>query len=291
MVELYAAFVEGIAEPTRSEFPEAATRSTLAEHADAARAAWPDLAIDDDQLGRELARRLGDAGHAGLAACRIADLYLAIACCNGNTDAIERVRDIVNREVDFAGGKTGARPDQVADVKAEIGRVMFVDEPGRPAALREYAGRGDLKSYVRVIATRDLIRAVQRGRRDVPHDEDALVALLSHSDDLELGVLRERYRDSVATSLRVAVDRLDQRQRALLRYQLVDGMNVDRVGALYGVHRATAARWIAAAREALGTLIREEVARALAIPTVEVDSIVRLVQSRIDVSLARIIKD
>jgi hypothetical protein len=35
-------------------------------------------------------------------------------------------------------------------------------------------------------------------------------------------------------------------------------------------------------------LLRDEVARALEIPVAEVDSIVRLVQSRIDVSLSRL---
>jgi RNA polymerase sigma-70 factor (ECF subfamily) len=196
---------------------------------------------------------------------------------------------VIEREVGAVAGKTGARPDQVADVRSEIARILLVDEPPRPAALREYAGRGDFRNYVRVIATRDLIRAVERGRRETPQEEDVLFALLSRGEDPELDFLREHYRDSVSTSLRAALGRLGDRERALLRYQLVDGWSVDRVGALYGVHRATAARWIAAAREQLGDLIRDEVAKALAISVGEVDSIVRLVQSRIDVSLARLI--
>jgi RNA polymerase sigma-70 factor, ECF subfamily len=75
----------------------------------------------------------------------------------------------------------------------------------------------------------------------------------------------------------------------LLRYSVIDGWNVDRIAELYGVHRATAARRVAAAREQLGESIRAELAARLEISTDEVDSIVRLVQSRVDVSLARLL--
>ena len=261
----------------------------LARHLAAARAAWPQLAIDEAELGRELARRLGGAGPAALASCRIADVVVAIACCRGDAAAIAHVKQVIDREVDMTARKTGASPEQIADVKSELARILLVDEPQRSAALREFAGRAELKSYVCVIAMRELVRTVQRGRREQPVEEDRLFAMLSRGDDAEVDVLRARYGESVTTGLRSALARLGDRDRALLRYQLVDGWNVDRVGALYGVHRATAARWIAGARETLGTLLRDEVSRTLAIPVAEVDSIVRLVQSRIDVSLARLI--
>ncbi len=70
---------------------------------------------------------------------------------------------------------------------------------------------------------------------------------------------------------------------------MVNGWSVDRIGALYGVHRVTASRWVAAAREQLGAAIRSELASRLAISVDEVDSIVRLVQSRVDLSLERLL--
>jgi RNA polymerase sigma-70 factor (ECF subfamily) len=72
----------------------------------------------------------------------------------------------------------------------------------------------------------------------------------------------------------------------VLRYQLVDGWSIDRVGELYGVHRATAARWITTARDELGALIRTEVGTQLGITPTEVDSIIRLVQTRLEISFA-----
>ena len=61
------------------------------------------------------------------------------------------------------------------------------------------------------------------------------------------------------------------------------------IGRAYDVHRATAARWVAAVRTELGDRIRSELAARLKIAEDEVDSIVRLVKSRVDVSLERVL--
>jgi DNA-directed RNA polymerase specialized sigma24 family protein len=38
-----------------------------------------------------------------------------------------------------------------------------------------------------------------------------------------------------------AMDAMPPLERAVLRYQVVDGLSIDEIGALYDVHRATAA--------------------------------------------------
>jgi RNA polymerase sigma-70 factor (ECF subfamily) len=263
-----AAFVAELSAEVRDRFPESDLREVLEK-----------LAIDPS----ELARRFKPTDLADLATCRTADIALAIAACRGDLEAVAEIKRVIDREVDLTAQKTSATPEQASDVKGELGRILF------GGALQDFAGRAMLKSYISVIATRELVKTVQRARRESPVAEDQLFAMLSNLDDPELEFLRGRYRESVTIGLRAALGKLVDRDRALLRYQLVDGWNVDRVGALYGVHRATAARWIAGARETLGQLLRDEIAHSLSIPIAEVDSIVRLVQSRIDVSLARLI--
>ena len=245
--------------------------------------AWPDLTVDRERFAAALAKH-GTAAET----VRAADLYLAIACVDGDAKAIETVRNWLHSEVQFAASKTTTSKDQVAEVTASLSRTLFVDEPERPAALRAYTARGDLKAYLRVIARRELMRVVNLGRREVDLDVDIIDNLVPPSDP-EISLLRERYRDDVDKALRAAVRGLDERERALLRYAFVDGLNVDAIGKLYDVHRATAARWVAAAREQLGKKIRDEIAAQLKIDVAEVDSIVRLVQSRIDVSLGRVL--
>ena len=264
----------------------------IAERRAAAREALPDVDLSEDAFRDELARRLGgDASADVLARCRTDDVYLAIAACRGDAAAVARVEHELARELAAAGPRTRATPDQLADARGVVGELLFTDTPERSAALRSFAGRGDLSGYLRVIVTRELIKIVQRGRREAPHDDAELLGLLSTGGDPELSLLREHYREGVTACVRDALGKLDARSRALLRYQLVDGLTVDRVGELHGVHRATAARWIVDARDRLGELIRAEVMAQLKVARDEVDSIVRLVQSRVDLSLARLVQD
>jgi RNA polymerase sigma-70 factor (ECF subfamily) len=155
--------------------------------------------------------------------------------------------------------------------------------------LRDFSGRGDLRSYLRVIATRELIRLIDHDKRELVIDDESFLDKLAPISDPEIGYLREAYRADVDAAMRIALAKQSAESRALLRYSLIDGWSIDRIAKLYGIHRATAARRVAAAREELGDQIRIELAGRLAIPVEEVDSVVRLVQSRIDLSLSRLL--
>jgi RNA polymerase sigma-70 factor (ECF subfamily) len=286
------AFLVALVDEARPRFEGAATlAATLTLLRDAALAAYPDVVVDAATFAAELARRLGGAASPEqLARVRADHVYIAIACAAGDPLAIRRFEAEFLDEVDASARRLRALPDQAEDVRGHLRRILFVGEPGRPAALYEFSGRGDLRSYLRVIATRELIRVINKAHREVGVTEDVLVAMLSPASDVELAYLRERYRADVDAAIRAALAALADEPRALLRYSVVDGWSVDRIGTLYGIHRATAGRRVAAAREELGAAIRAELAARLAISIDEVDSIVRLVQSRIDVSLERLLE-
>lgn len=272
----------------------AAATDALATQWEAAREAWPAIEVAPERFARELGRRTaghveGDVATAALEVLHGGDVYLAIACCDGDSAAITQLDELVGRELRHAASKLRATPDQTAEVHAELRRILLVDDADRAAALRDYAGRGDLRGYLRVSATRALIRAINRGRREIAIDDGEVFDRMLPLDDPELSILRAQYRETVDAALRAALSALDARSRALLRYQLIDGWSIDQVGKLYGVHRATAARWLADARTLLGNTIRSELASRLQIAASEVDSIVRLVQSRVDMSLDRLL--
>jgi RNA polymerase sigma-70 factor (ECF subfamily) len=257
----------------------------VALHAEG-RDAWPDITVDGVVLARDLARRGTPADADAIAGLCAPDVYLAVACANGDDAAIAAVERSCFSEIEIAAKRTGATPADADEMRAEVRRLLFVAEGDRPAAIATFSGSGNLRAYVRVIATRALIRSVQRGRRNVSLD-DAILEAASPVTDPEFAHLRAAYRDDVAAAVREACGALDSDARALLRYAVVEGWTVDQLGALYGVHRTTAGRRVEAARRKLGDLIRERVAARLAIERDEVDSIVRLVQSRVDVSLER----
>lgn len=254
-------------------------------------AAYPEIAVDAGMFARELARRLGElATPEQLAAVRAAHVHLAIACANGDEHAIRRVdKEVVAEELRATGARLRARSELVDDVEGHVRRLVFTSEPGRQAAVRTFSGRCDLRSYVRVVATRELVKLIDKDRRMIAFDDDAVVDLVAPTDGPELRGMRARYKPEVDAAIRAALVGLPDAARALLRYSLVDGWSIDRIAALYGIHRATAARRVNAARDELGTGIRTELATRLSISVDEVDSIVRLVQSKIDVSLERLL--
>jgi RNA polymerase sigma-70 factor (ECF subfamily) len=290
---LHQGFVAELAGSGRPVADEAGLPDALVGKWDTARAAWPGIEVAPERFARELARRIAthteDVTAAALEATHGGDVYLAIACCDGNTPAITQLDELIGRELRLAAGKLRASPDQTSEVHSELRRILVVDDAERGAALRDYAGRGDLRGYVRVSATRALIRAINRGRREIAVDDDEVFDRMLPIDDPEISILRAQYRETVDAALRAALAALDARSRALLRYQLIDGWSIDQVGKLYGVHRATAARWLTEARTLLGDTIRQELASRLRIAASEVDSIVRLVQSRVDMSLDRML--
>ena len=288
---LAVAFLGELTEAVGARFDDApGLEATLGRLRDDARAAYPDLALDPARFAAELGRRLGAlASPVQLASVRAAHVHLAVACAAGDPVAVRRCEDELFDEVDHAAARVRARPDQADDVRGRLRQLLFTSEPGRQAGLAAFSGRSDLRSYIKVIATRELVKRVAQDRRVVPLADDVAEALAAVADGPELAVLRERYRDDVRLAIRAAITALPDAARALLRYSVVDGWSVDRIGALYGVHRATAARRVAAARDELATAIRGALAARLSITVDEVDSIIRLVQSRIDLSLERLL--
>jgi RNA polymerase sigma-70 factor (ECF subfamily) len=247
-----------------------------------ARAAWPEVEVTLERFAGELHRRLGDALTADeLPRLVTADIYLAIACTDGDDRAATHLeRDYIG-EVDLAARKLRATADQAAEMRGHLRDILF------STALADFTGRGNLRGYLRVIITRHLIRMINQGRKQQPIEP--LLDRLEVERAPELSLLRAKHGADIAAALRAALESVGERDRALLRYGIVDGWTVDQIGQAYGVHRATAARWLAAARDALGDRIRTEVAARLAIPPADVDSLLDVVRSRIDVSLERIL--
>jgi RNA polymerase sigma-70 factor (ECF subfamily) len=109
--------------------------------------------------------------------------------------------------------------------------------------------------------------------------------------DPSLDALKAEYRGEFAAALREAITDLGPEDRALLRQQVVDGMSIDDVGAAFGVHRATAARWLLRAKDALVQATHQRLAARLVLPVEQIDSVIRLVSSQLDASVVRYLRD
>jgi len=257
---------------------------------ESAKLAWPAVKLDEAQLAEFFAARIeGTDLAAALAAAPAGDLAIAAACAAQEPTA-HAAFDAVLREVDAAGASTRAGKDLIEEVKQMLRVQLLVAREGKPPGIAGYKGKGPLRGWVRITATRELIRHLKKQQRETPIERSLEDALGTASDPM-LSQLKAEYRTEFATALREAIEQLSAEDRTLLRQSIVDQLSIDAIGAAFGVHRATAARWLARARAALVSATRNILSQRLKLPVEEIDSVIRLVQSRLDASMVRYLRD
>jgi RNA polymerase sigma-70 factor (ECF subfamily) len=255
---------------------------------EAGRQAWPTVTVAPDTFRAWIVDRFPTEAEALSAPTN--DIYLACACAAGDPLALDVFEKRFLGEVGIAGAKLRAAPGIVDEARQVVRDLLFVAKPGREVAIASYAGRGDLRGWVRVIAMREVLRLCKQNKREVTTDDEELLAALSPASDPELEQLKETYRHEFNAAFAEAVRGLEARERTLLRYSVVDGLGVEVIGKKLRVHHATAARWLIRARESLLDATRDRLAARLEMPASDVDSVIRLVRSRVEVSIERLLK-
>jgi RNA polymerase sigma-70 factor, ECF subfamily len=258
------------------------------------RAAWPDLPLDAKILVQFVAHHLTpDMADAALDGLRPADLYLACACAQGMTAAINAFDRDYMREVDIALARMRIMAPRVADVKQLVRQRLFVGggttgAPTSAGKIAEYGGRGDLRRWVRSVAVRTCLNDLRKGKREILVDDDQLIAQHAISqDDPEVEYMKRTYSNEFKAAFTEALTQLGPREQTLLRYHHVDGLNIDEIGAIYRVHRVTAFRWIEKAKELLVKATLDTLRTRLKLPADELDSVLRMIRSQIHLSLVR----
>ena len=264
----------------------------LRQRVDEAAAAWPDVAIAPDDFVRAIAARFaaGDTeepAERALDALELADLYLACGCAAGDPHALAGFEARCGEAISVAIASSGATPAERADLGQVVRQRLLVAPADREVPrIAGYSARGALTSWVRVVATREAVRMMPRARRETGAEDTELARLIAGGDDPEIGYLKRLYRAEFARAFQAAVAALDERARVVLRQHLLDDLTIDQLAAIHGVHRATAARWIQAAREDVVTGTQRELTRRLRLSRAELASVIRLIQSQLDMSLS-----
>ncbi|MCA9604280.1 MAG: sigma-70 family RNA polymerase sigma factor [Myxococcales bacterium] len=175
----------------------------------------------------------------------------------------------------------------IHDIEQRVRLKLLVAPSGEAAPVLGYLGKGDLRAFVRVVATR---LAVSDRRKVRPRAPESALEQVAHGADPQLRYLEAAEARAFAEALEAATEALAVEERVLLRLHHVDALTVDEIGALHGVHRATAARRIVRARGRLLALVREELKRSLGLGSAELDSLLRDARSELDVSLSRLLR-
>ena len=251
---------------------------------------WPGVVVTADEL-RALLGRVDTTDGTDLGALCHRDLYLACALARGDRSALAAFEQRIIPIVGAASARVTGGSVDVREVEQVVRNLLFVGSERRAPAIGRYSGRGNLKAWVRVIAVREAYRLVRVQKRNVVSQDDQLFDVLTDSaSDPQLEHLKRLYREKFKAAFAVAVTRLGRRERNALRLNVIDGFSIDEIGDMYKAHRATAARWLAKAREELLIETRKALAADLNINRNEVDSIIRLISSQLDMSLDSILK-
>ena len=248
----------------------------LAEVLSASRAAWPGIEISDEDFVSYVTARV-DALDEGLRAIVVTDLWLACGITRGVPAALReldtRLTAVAPAIAHLDGGSA-----LVADVTAAVReRVLGTDGNGKIA---DYRGRGDLRGWLRVVAVREALQILRARKREAPIRDDLAERIDDHGADLPPDELRA-YREAFATALAT----LTPRERNLIKQQYVYGATIDELGALYGVHRATAARWLAQIRDTLLRRTRGLLAEAMLLTGTDLESAMGKLAEHVDYSL------
>jgi RNA polymerase sigma-70 factor (ECF subfamily) len=252
-----------------------------------ARETWPGVQVSDGDYAAYLGRRLpADAPlDEGLRRIHAVDLYLACACAHGQEAALAAFDRHCLSVVDRALPRLRVDDDLISDIKQQLRERLLVRKEDGPPRITEFSGRGDLRSWLRVMAVRDALAALRRARKESPVEDDVLMQAFWHAGDAELDQMKDAYRSEFKRAFADALRATPERERTLLRQHIIDGLGIDELGRLYRVHRATAARWVERARQQVLERTRRTLMERLQVASGELDSIMRLIQSRIEVSV------
>ncbi len=285
-----AAFAEACGITLTDEGEQERLAAALSHALFEARDRYTTVHVDDEDFARYVGERMRDTeGDAAAVSGRAtSDLYLACACVAGDASALAALDAYVLGNLPAAMGrlKLGSAAIDEAIQRARTKLLVGTEGTGK---IIDFSGTGDLRGWVKVIAIRDALRTARKHQREVSLSDELSAALPASALDPDLAYQKRLYKAEFKASFEAAVDELTARERSLLRQSIVYHSTVDQVATIYQVHRATAARWVSKAREQLGNKTRAHLRTRLSLSEDQFESIVRLIESQMDLSMERLL--
>lgn len=252
-------------------------------------AAWPGIKMSADEFTTCLAEHIPDGPDPldVLARLHLEDLYLACACAQGFPEAILAFQKEHGASITETLCRRGLNATESADAWQNILVKLFTANTDQQPRIRQFSGIGPLRKWLQVIASREAYDLFSKKNPAATFGVDSIGQIPAGSEDLEMVMLKESCRESFREALRSAFAALTKKQRNLIRYSTLEGLSFDQIGGIYQVNRSTISRWLAYARKTLLAETRRALGESLRITSSEVQSILRLAQSQLDISLQK----
>jgi RNA polymerase sigma-70 factor, ECF subfamily len=250
----------------------------------AARDQWPaiDLAYDRfEAVVREL-----DVSADGLRNWG-RDLFLACAAGDGHPAALREIDVTCIMTLPGRILRLGSTLESINDVLQSVRTRLF---SGPAPRIRAYNAAAPLRQWIKVVAIRTAIDTHRRdsyvARAEVAWSE----AIFGQPTDAATTVMRGQYKEELERTLRIVLTEISARDKAVLRLHVLEGMSIERIATIYGVHRVTVARWVWNAGEMLLSSLRAHFEQKFGIVPKDFDSLARLMRSQLSVDLTSMLR-
>ncbi len=253
--------------------------------AERAHAEHPHFRVDEAGFRAHL-KKAGKNDAERIAGLNAGDLLLAYATLARDPAATAELdRRLVRATKAAIGGR--ANDD---DMRGElIQRVRDRILVGQPPRLAGYEGDGALVKWVRVIALSVAVDARRRDRPDQHAGDSQLIELASSEAGADQSLDHKRHRAAITEAFKAATEKLEPRQRLILRMRYVDQVTADDIGRALGIHRTNAMRALDKATADLHAGVREHLRSVLGLTARQVDSLLDAVRPSIAERLSRIL--
>jgi RNA polymerase sigma-70 factor len=178
------------------------------------------------------------------------ELAFAIACAEGDENAWN---EFMKEYRSFLQGVAHqlTRNETLAEELVEIAWSELYGlrevEGKRVSKFSAYSGKGSLKGWLRAVLFQLSVDRHRRQNRYVQTEEDSdlerlaspVMPLLEKNTELS-----DRYQVATHKALTQAIISLDSRMKIVLNYYYYDNLTLKQIGQIFGVHEATASRWV-----------------------------------------------
>jgi RNA polymerase sigma-70 factor len=229
------------------------------------------------------------------------DLFLALACSRGDRVAwecfTEEYLPLLQRFAAVACHDCDAGQDLAQEMISDLLGQANADTEAKDAPggkLRSYNGRGTLAGWLRASVSHAAIDRFRRGKKQVSLEEITDGRDLPETNDRPCAgnvetELDARWGPVLIRSLEREIARLEARDRLLLSLYHVHEASLKSIGARYGVHEATASRWLEGIRQKVRKRVESDLRKAHGLTSREVRSLWHSLSEKGDPSLERVL--
>ena len=213
-----------------------------------------------------------------------ADIYLCCACAQQDPVAQQVFEREAEPMVRGAVARVCHDGEFVRETLQELWKKLLA---GPDSKVIEYSARGPLQAWLRIAAARLAIDR-RRAKNIVEKRETDLGEVMADQGfGPESTLTRVRFCEPFREALHSAIAELPKKERNLLRMHIQGRCSIDQIGRAYGVHRATAARWLEQSKVRIARAVRTRLEVAgTRLTDSEFQSVARVVGGELELGLS-----